>query len=72
MLKKLISVSPGIIHRFPEGNNPFQSITRLLEDSSELAQQANHFEGSGIKLEKYGDPDHISPPATAVPVDPIS
>ena len=32
-------------------------MTRLLEESGELAQQVNHFEGSGVKREKYGEPD---------------
>jgi NTP pyrophosphatase (non-canonical NTP hydrolase) len=32
-------------------------MTRLLEESGELAQQVNHFEGAGVKREKYGEPD---------------
>jgi NTP pyrophosphatase (non-canonical NTP hydrolase) len=32
-------------------------MTRLLEECGELAQQVNHFEGSGVKREKYGEPD---------------
>jgi len=32
-------------------------MTRLLEECGELAQQVNHFEGSGVKQEKYGEPD---------------
>ena len=32
-------------------------MTRLLEESGELAQMVNHFEGAGIKREKYGEPD---------------
>ncbi|MBE0696984.1 MAG: hypothetical protein IH586_08670, partial [Anaerolineaceae bacterium] len=57
MLEKLLSTSRGMTHRFPEGNNPFQMLARLLEESGELAQQVNHFEVTGIKREKYGEPD---------------
>jgi NTP pyrophosphatase (non-canonical NTP hydrolase) len=57
MLKQLLILTRGMNHRFPAGNDPFQMITRLLEESGELAQQVNHFEGTGIKLQKYGPPD---------------
>ena len=30
---------------------------RLLEEAGELAEQVNHFEGSGVKHEKHGEPD---------------
>ena len=56
-LEKLYAVTRGLNHRFPEGNEPFQMMTRLLEESGELAQMVNHFEGTGIKQEKYGLPD---------------
>jgi NTP pyrophosphatase (non-canonical NTP hydrolase) len=32
-------------------------MTRLLEECGELAQQVNHFENSGVKQEKHGEPD---------------
>jgi NTP pyrophosphatase (non-canonical NTP hydrolase) len=32
-------------------------MTRLLEECGELAEQVNHFEGRGVKHEKYGAPD---------------
>ncbi len=57
MIEQLLTVARGMTHRFPEGNDPFQMMTRLLEESGELAQQVNHFEGSGVKREKYGQPD---------------
>ena len=56
-LDKLYAITHGLNHRFPEGNDPFQIMTRLLEEGGELAQMVNHFEGTGIKLEKYGEPD---------------
>jgi len=56
-LEKLYAVTHGLNRRFPNGNEPFQMMTRLLEESGELAQMVNHFEGTGIKREKYGLPD---------------
>ena len=56
-LEKLYAITRGLNRRFPGGNDPFQMMTRLLEESGELAQMANHFEGTGIKREKYGEPD---------------
>ena len=57
MLEKPFQVARGFLHRFPEGNDPFQIMTRLLEESGELAQQVNHFQDSGVKREKHGEPD---------------
>jgi caffeoyl-CoA O-methyltransferase len=54
---KLRALTGGYAHRFPEGDDPFQIMTRLLEECGELAQQVNHFEGSGVKREKHGAPD---------------
>lgn len=56
-LDKLYPITHGLNRRFPNGNDPFQMMTRLLEESGELAQMVNHFEGTGIKREKYGEPD---------------
>ena len=50
-------ITEGLNRRFPDGNEPFQIMTRLLEECGELAQQVNHFEGGGVKREKYGEPD---------------
>jgi NTP pyrophosphatase (non-canonical NTP hydrolase) len=56
-LDKLFPITQGLNRRFPDGNDPFQIMTRLLEECGELAQLVNHFEGAGIKGEKYGVPD---------------
>ena len=56
-LDKLYAITKGLNRRFPNGNDPFQMMTRLLEESGELAQMVNHFEGTGVKHEKYGMPD---------------
>jgi NTP pyrophosphatase (non-canonical NTP hydrolase) len=54
---KLVLVTKGLMRRFPAGNEPYQIMTRLLEECGELAQQVNHFENSGVKQEKHGRPD---------------
>jgi NTP pyrophosphatase (non-canonical NTP hydrolase) len=50
-------INQGWARKFPKGNEPFQIMTRILEEAGELAQQVNHFENSGIKHDKYGEPD---------------
>ena len=57
MLDKIKAVNRGLEHKFPGGDAPFQIMTRLLEESGELAQQVNLFEDSGVKRQKYGEPD---------------
>ncbi len=57
MLDKVFAIARGMNRRFPDGNTPFRIMTRLLEECGELAQQVNHFEGTGVKREKYGEPD---------------
>jgi NTP pyrophosphatase (non-canonical NTP hydrolase) len=59
MYDKLFAICRGLSRRFPEGNSPYQIMTRLLEESGELAKEVNHFEGSGVKNEKYGIPDKV-------------
>ena len=57
---KLVAITGGYAHWFPDGDEPFQIMTRLLEECGELAQQVNHFEGSGVKREKHGEPDRTA------------
>ncbi|MBN1978637.1 MAG: class I SAM-dependent methyltransferase [Anaerolineae bacterium] len=57
---KLRAITSGYARRFPEGDEPFQIMTRLLEECGEMAQQVNHFEGSGVKREKHGEPDRTA------------
>ena len=57
MLENLFVITEDLMRRFPDGNNPFQIMTRLLEECGELAEQVNHFEGMGVKREKHGEPD---------------
>ena len=56
-LEKPYAICRGLNRRFAAGNAPFQTMTRLLEECGELAEQVNHFEGKGVKREKHGEPD---------------
>lgn len=42
--------------RFPDGVQPFQMATRLMEECGEIASEINLWEASGIKRQKHGDP----------------
>lgn len=57
MLEQIRAINHGLDRRFPTGRDPFQIITRLAEECGELAAQVNHFEDSGIKRQKHGQPD---------------
>lgn len=55
-MEKLYKLVQGYFNRFPLGVEPFQMVTRLLEECGEVASEVNHWEGSGIKRQKYGEP----------------
>ena len=42
--------------RFPNGVEPFQMATRLLEECGEVAAEINHWQDSGLKRQKHGEP----------------
>ena len=46
----------GYFKLYPSGVEPFQMVTRLLEECGEVASEVNHFEDSGIKRMKNGEP----------------
>lgn len=54
---KLLLTVDGYNKKYPNGNNPFQIITRLCEEAGELASEVNHFEDAGVKRLKHGLPD---------------
>ncbi|MEM7017811.1 MAG: hypothetical protein AAF512_10805 [Pseudomonadota bacterium] len=56
MIEKMQILSMALNRQFPEGNHPYQIMTRFLEESGELAQQVSHFEDSGVKRNKHGEP----------------
>ena len=55
-LYKLVEASNK---RFPEGVEPFQMATRLLEEAGEIAAEINHWENSH-KRTKRGEPSKES------------
>ncbi len=56
-MQRLYQMAEGTSKRFPEGNEPFQMVARLLEECGEVASEVNNWENSGIKRQKYGEPD---------------
>ena len=42
--------------RFPNGVEPYQMATRLLEECGEVAAEINLWEDSGLKRQKHGTP----------------
>jgi NTP pyrophosphatase (non-canonical NTP hydrolase) len=55
-MERFYRMAEGSNKRFPEGAVPFQMAARLLEECGEVAKEINHWEGSGIKRQKYGEP----------------
>lgn len=55
-MEKIKQLAVGLNHRYPNGNEPYQIVTRLAEECGEVASAVNHHEGSGIKSEKHGTP----------------
>ena len=55
-MEKLYQLAKGYTNRFPDGNTPYQIAARILEECGEVASEINHFEKSGIKMQKHGEP----------------
>jgi NTP pyrophosphatase (non-canonical NTP hydrolase) len=47
----LQEIVAALDRRFPEGNEIYQRLARLLEEAGELAKEINHHEGMGINKE---------------------
>lgn len=56
-MNRIYKINQGLRNLFPNGEDPFQMVTRLAEECGELAAQVNHFEDSGVKRKKHGEPD---------------
>lgn len=56
-MDELYKIADGLFKRFPKGVEPFQIATRLLEECGEVASEVNHFEDSGVKKLKHGEPN---------------
>lgn len=50
----LLVLARGMNARFPEGNEPYQIMTRLLEECGEVAKEVHRFEKSGTKVARHG------------------
>ena len=55
-MNKFYELAKGYTNRFPNGNTPYQIVARILEECGEVASEVNHFENSGIKTQKHGEP----------------
>lgn len=55
-LDAIVEIINSLNRRFPDGNQIFQRVSRLSEETGELAKAVNHREGMGIKHQKHGDP----------------
>jgi NTP pyrophosphatase (non-canonical NTP hydrolase) len=57
----LVATVRALTIRFPNHNGPLERVTRLAEESGELAAAVNHAEGTGVKIDKHGpfDPAHL-------------
>lgn len=52
----LLTIVNHLDARFPDGNDVFQRVSRLCEESGELAMAVNHRERTGVKVQKHGEP----------------
>jgi len=57
--EKLKALTLVLERRFPQGHEPYQMMTRLLEECGELATEVHIFEDSGLKRKKHGEPDKV-------------
>lgn len=56
-LYAIVAIIDSLNRRFPDGNDVFQRVSRLSEETGELAKAVNHRENMGIKHQKHGNPD---------------
>ncbi len=55
-MKKIKEIAGGLNKAYPYGNEPFKIATRLSEECGEVAKEINHWERTGVKVRKYGEP----------------
>lgn len=58
-MEKLYKLAQGLMKRFPKGVEPYQMATRLAEECGEVASEISHWENSGIKRLKHGEPSKV-------------
>ena len=54
-MERLYRMVEGSNRKFPDGVDPYQMATRLLEECGEVASEINHWENSGTKKQKLAD-----------------
>ena len=59
MWEMILETTQGLNRKFPEGDEPFKIMSRLMEECGELATEVNHFENMGSRWEKRGEPDKV-------------
>lgn len=52
LFEKVLKVAEAQTKRFPNGDQLFKIISRILEESGEVAWELNHYERSGISTER--------------------
>jgi NTP pyrophosphatase (non-canonical NTP hydrolase) len=57
MWEMIKQTTQGLNRKFPDWNEPYMMISRLMEECGELASEVNHFENMGNRWEKRGKPD---------------
>lgn len=55
-MKRFYKMVEASNKRFPNGVEPYQMMTRLLEECGEVASEVNLWEDSGLKRQKHGNP----------------
>lgn len=55
-MDKIYKLAQGLMKRYPKGVEPYQMATRLAEECGEVASEICHWEDSGIKRLKHGEP----------------
>lgn len=53
----LVELVTALDRRFPDHNSALARVSRLCEETGEVASAVNHTEGMGIKHDKHGPPD---------------
>lgn len=56
-MDRLMLIVEAQKRRFPDGLEPFKTVTRLVEECGELATEVQLWENSGLKRSKHGEPD---------------
>jgi NTP pyrophosphatase (non-canonical NTP hydrolase) len=56
LIEKVFTVAKAQSNRFPEGDYPFNIVSRLLEEGGEVAWELNHYARKGISIDRF-NPD---------------